>query len=146
MQRRELLNESDALNLWAVIDETVLHTSLFDRDVMDDQIIELINAAKRPNVRIQLNTTPTVTPTTFAILRFAAPELPDIVYVEQLTSALYIDADQEVDHYANEMERLAVYAESPDRSIEMLEMSLTGLRGEARQRVSKVQGSKGLGK
>ena len=36
----------------------------------------------------------------FTILRFAEPDLPDIVYLEQLTSALYLDKRVDVDHYA----------------------------------------------
>ena len=42
----------------------------------------------------------------FTILRFPDQDLPDVVYVEQLTSALYLDKRDDVDHYATAMERL----------------------------------------
>ena len=42
----------------------------------------------------------------FSILRFAEPALPDLVYLEQLTSALYIDKPQQVERYAVVMDRL----------------------------------------
>jgi hypothetical protein len=32
-------------------------------------------------------------------LRFAERDLPDVVYLEQLTSALYLDKREDVDHY-----------------------------------------------
>jgi hypothetical protein len=43
-----------------------------------------------------------------------------VVYVEQLTSALYLDKREDVDHYAAAMERLCVEAEPPERSPELL--------------------------
>ena len=56
----------------------------------------------------------------FAILRFAEPELPDVVYVEQLTGAVYLDKPGDVDHYALAMERACVEAEPPERTAALL--------------------------
>jgi Domain of unknown function (DUF5753) len=42
----------------------------------------------------------------FTILRFAERDLPDVVYLEQLTSALYLDKREDVDHYRVVMDRL----------------------------------------
>jgi hypothetical protein len=61
----------------------------------------------------------------FAILRFAAPELPDIVYLEQLTSALYLDKQSDVDQYSGVMNRLAVQAHTPERTRAFLTRLLT---------------------
>ena len=52
----------------------------------------------------------------FTILRFREPDLPDIVYLEQLTSALYLDKRVDVDHYAMVMDRLCAQVEPPDRT------------------------------
>jgi len=49
----------------------------------------------------------------FTILRFAAPDLPDVVYLEQLTSALYLDGRKDVDHYMEVMNRLSAEAHTP---------------------------------
>ena len=57
----------------------------------------------------------------FSILRFAEPELSDVVYLEQLTSALYIDKPTEVDRYLEVMERLCVQAETAEDTIRQLE-------------------------
>ena len=56
----------------------------------------------------------------FTILRFAEPDLPDIVYLEQLTSAVYLEKRSEVESYLAVMERVCVQAETPARSAEML--------------------------
>ena len=51
----------------------------------------------------------------FSILRFAEPDLPDVVYLEQLTSALYLDKREDVDDYLAVMERLCIDAEPATR-------------------------------
>ena len=56
----------------------------------------------------------------FTILRFGDQDLPDVVYIEQLTSALYLDKRDDVDYYAVAMERLCVEAEPPERTPEIL--------------------------
>jgi hypothetical protein len=57
----------------------------------------------------------------FAILRFAEPELSDVVYLEQLTSALYLEKAPEVDRYLEVMERLCVQAETAADSVKLLQ-------------------------
>jgi len=56
----------------------------------------------------------------FTILRFAGPDLPDVVYVEQLTSALYLDKLDDVDAYAAVMNRLDVESAPPRQTVEIL--------------------------
>jgi hypothetical protein len=56
----------------------------------------------------------------FSILRFAESELPDVVYVEQLTSALYLDKRDDIDQYAVAMETLCIEAAQPDQTEALL--------------------------
>jgi hypothetical protein len=56
----------------------------------------------------------------FTILRFAEQELPDIVYIEQLTSALYLDDREDVDHYLEIMNELSTQALPPDATAQFL--------------------------
>ncbi len=49
----------------------------------------------------------------FTILSFAEADLPDIVYLEQLTSAVYLDKKRDTDNYRAVMDRLSTEAESP---------------------------------
>jgi hypothetical protein len=60
-------------------------------------------------------------------LRFSAPDLPDIVYLEQLTSALYLDKGQDVEHYLKVMDHLCVEAKSPAETIKFLADTLKNL-------------------
>jgi len=55
------------------------------------------------------------------MLRFAERDLPDVVYVENLTSALYLDKQAEVDRYLLAMERLSIVAHEPQRTPEIIE-------------------------
>ena len=65
-----------------------------------------------------------------AILRFAEPELPDIVYIEQLTGALYLDRPEETDHYREVMNSLSAEAETPaDSERELAETHQDDLAG-----------------
>jgi hypothetical protein len=57
----------------------------------------------------------------FTILRFPEPDLPDVVYVEQLNSALYLDKRQDVDGYRVVMDRVCARALSPAQTLETIE-------------------------
>jgi transcriptional regulator with XRE-family HTH domain len=131
MARQRLLTRSGAPQLWAVVDEAALRRPIGGREVMYSQITALIEATKLPNVRLQ------VMPFTagghaaaggaFTILRFPDRDLPDVVYIEQLTSALYLDKRDDVDHYAAAMERVCVEAEPPGRTADILARVLADL-------------------
>jgi Domain of unknown function (DUF5753) len=52
--------------------------------------------------------------------RFADQELPDVVYVEHLTSALYLSKQEDVDQYMHVMESIAVRSAPPDRTADII--------------------------
>jgi transcriptional regulator with XRE-family HTH domain len=109
---------------WAVIDESALRRPLGGRDVMRDQLRHLAELADQPNITIQVvpfdRGGHSAVGGSFSILRFADPDLPDIVYVEQLTSALYLDRPVEVDQYREVMNSLSAEAETPAASQHLL--------------------------
>ncbi|GAA1764548.1 helix-turn-helix transcriptional regulator [Luedemannella helvata] len=131
IKRQDLLTRPDPPQIWAVVDEAALRRPIGGPEVMRGQLEALLSATKLPNVRLQ------VIPFragghaaaggAFSILRFPDQDLPDVVYVEQLTSALYMDKRDDVDHYAEAMERLCVEAEPPTRTTEILEGILRDL-------------------
>jgi len=122
--RQRVLTRQDPPRFWAVLDEAVLCREIGGRDVMRAQVRALLEAAELPNVHIQISrfhqggAAPTGFP--FTILRFAEPELPDVVYVEQLTGAVYLDKPGEVERYAIAMELSCVAAEPPERTAAIL--------------------------
>ncbi|MGH3912652.1 MAG: helix-turn-helix domain-containing protein, partial [Pseudonocardiaceae bacterium] len=119
MARQELLArpEPSATTLWAVVDEAALRRPLGSREVLRAQLQRLIELAERPNITLQVVPlhigAHAAASGPFTVLRFPEPDLPDIVYLEQLTSALYLDKRQDVDSYLGVLERLCVQALSP---------------------------------
>ncbi|MFD0968540.1 helix-turn-helix domain-containing protein [Plantactinospora endophytica] len=131
MDRQKVLTRPGAPQLWAVVDEAALRRPIGGIDVMRGQIEHLIEAGRLPNVTVQ------VIPFragghaaaggAFSLLRFPDQELPDVVYMEQLTSALYLDKRDDVDYYAAAMERLCVEAVSPTDTPAFLRAALHDL-------------------
>ncbi|GJF30745.1 transcriptional regulator [Kitasatospora sp. NE20-6] len=124
MRRQSLLTEGQSPRLWAVIDEAALRRPVGGPAVMRSQVQHLIDMAQRPNVVVQ------VMPFrfgahagesgAFSILRFPEQDLADVVYLEQLTSALYLDKRDDVDAYIQVMERLCVDSLTPDQTVDLL--------------------------
>ncbi|BCL17063.1 helix-turn-helix domain-containing protein [Micromonospora sagamiensis] len=131
MQRQQLLYRPDAPHLWAVVDEAALRRPIGGPEVMRGQVAALVEATKVPNIRLQIVPFDAgghaAAGGAFTILRFGDQDLPDIVYIEQLTSALYLDKRDDVDHYAAAMERLCVEAEPPERTPDILTRILDDL-------------------
>ena len=115
---------ADAPRLWAVIDEAVLHRAYGEPEVMREQIEYLIEVARRPNITVQIATFDMgghpAAGGPFSILRFPTPQLPDVVYMEQLSSALYFDKFDDTHRYAQTMDHLATQAPPPTRTEEIL--------------------------
>ncbi|WP_329236099.1 helix-turn-helix domain-containing protein [Actinoallomurus sp. NBC_01490] len=112
-----------ALRLWAIIDEAALRRPLGGADVMRRQLEELVAATKLPNLTLQVTPFAAGGHTAlngFSILRFPDPQLTDVIYVEQLTNALYLDKREEVDAYLLVMERLSIISASPDESVDII--------------------------
>jgi Domain of unknown function (DUF5753)/Helix-turn-helix domain len=122
--RQNVLRRSAPPHLWAVIDEAVIRRRVGTSEVMREQVESLIEASRLPHVRLQVipfgagGHAPAGCP--FAILRFPGRGLPDVVYVEQLTSALYLDKPADVDHYTVAMDNACLIAEPPDRTAAIL--------------------------
>ncbi|MFE6688519.1 helix-turn-helix domain-containing protein [Streptomyces sp. NPDC057743] len=128
MERQQLLTLPDAPRLWAILDEACLRRPLGGSGVMPGQLRHLIEMARLPNVTLQVAPFDlgghAAAGGPITILRFMEPDLPDIVYLEQLTSALYLDKRDDVDHYLAVMDRLSAQAESPRESLLILERLL----------------------
>jgi len=123
MRRQQVLHRIDAPKLWAVLDESVLHRAVGGRRVLLAQIERLLEISKLPNITLQIlpyRLSGYVAEGSFTILRFAEPELPDVVYVEHLGGALYLDRLEESELYGRVSDLLAVEADTPDRSRQRL--------------------------
>jgi transcriptional regulator with XRE-family HTH domain len=131
MARQILLTRQGPPRLWAVVDEAALRRPVGGSEVMRGQLERLIEATKLPNVTLQilpfaLGAHPAMVGS-FSVLRFPDEELPDIVYLEHLTSALYLNKPDEVDQYLHVMESICVRAAAPDQTVELLDQILAEL-------------------
>jgi transcriptional regulator with XRE-family HTH domain len=130
-QRRFVNGE---LKLWALLDEETLRRPVGSPEIMRAQLEHLLALSKHPNLVLQIIPRGVVghaAPSGFSILRFGDAEMPDIVYVEQLTSALYLDKRLEVDRYLLAMERISIVAEEPRTSTGIVQAILEEMGGTA---------------
>jgi len=115
ISRQEILKKVNPPQYWAVIDEGALHRPVGTRQVIRDQIQHLIAMSEHPAVTLQVLPfgagAHSAMGGPFTILRFGEPDIQDVVYMEQLTSALYLDKQAEVDNYLEVMEQLCLQAE-----------------------------------
>jgi transcriptional regulator with XRE-family HTH domain len=125
MARQSLLTSPRPPHLWAVLDEAVLRRPVGGPEIMREQLTRLMECATMPNVTLQIVPFQAgghaAAGGPFSILRFAEPDLPDVVYLEQLTSAIYLDKRETVEHYLAVMERLCLEALPAERSTKVIE-------------------------
>jgi transcriptional regulator with XRE-family HTH domain len=124
MERQKALVSERATQFHAVLDEAALCRPYGDRQVMRGQLEHLIEISERPNITLQ------VMPFSFGghagesgaftMLRFPESDLPDIVYLEQFTGALYLDKREEVAQYEHVMERLQADSHDPSQTRDFL--------------------------
>lgn len=123
MRRQKVLLGPQSPKLWAIIDESVLHRPLGGAKVLREQIGHLLELTTMSHIALQIvpyRMSGYAAEGAFTLLRFAEPELPNIVYCEYLTGALYLEKPDEIETYSRALDQLAVDAETPDRSRQML--------------------------
>ncbi len=125
MTRQQMLTRPGGPHFWAVVDEAALRRPLGGPQVMRRQIDHLLEAAALPSVTVQVIPFQagghSAAGGAFSLLRFPEPDLPDVVYLEQLTSALYLDRREDVDSYQAVMERLCLQAATAASTVQLLE-------------------------
>lgn len=125
LARQEILTRADPPRVWAVVDENALRRAVGGRRVMRRQLEQMIELTGLPNVTLQAITFQAgghaAAGGPFSILRFSDRNIPDIAYLEQLTSALYLDKRADVDNYLKVMDRLCAQGISPTETRQLLE-------------------------
>ncbi|MFF4690544.1 helix-turn-helix domain-containing protein [Streptomyces sp. NPDC001307] len=125
MERQRLLEGDDPPHLWVIMDETVLRRPVSMRgEVMREQLDRLLEYAERDRVTLQVAEFAagphpgTYAP--FTLFRFAEPELPDMVFTEYLTGALYLDSRREVAAHLEVLDHMTARAASAQRTRTLL--------------------------
>jgi hypothetical protein len=117
LNRQDLLNGPDPPQVWTILDEGALRRPVGGSAVMRAQLDHLVEVSGLRHVTIQIvpfsRGGHAAAGGSFTVLRFGEPEVPDVVYIEQLTSALYLDKHEDVDHYMEVMNHLSAEALTP---------------------------------
>ncbi|MGC2999972.1 helix-turn-helix domain-containing protein [Streptomyces sp. G35A] len=125
MERQRLLERRDPPHLWVIMDETVLRRPVGAAGrVMRDQLDKLLEWSARDRITLQVTEFAdgphpgTYAP--FSLFRFAEPELPDMVFTEYLTGALYLDSRKEVSAHLEVLDHMTTRAASTQRTQKLL--------------------------
>ncbi len=126
--RQQVLTRPEPLRVWAVVDEAALRRPVGDQQIHRGQLEHLLELSELPNIALQvlpLRTGLHAGGGAFSILRFSDPDLPDVVYVEHLVGALYIEKLDHVERYTEVMTRLSVESLTPEETRELISKMLT---------------------
>jgi transcriptional regulator with XRE-family HTH domain len=125
MARQGLLERDNPPHLWVIMDETVLRRPVSIRgEVMREQLDKLLEFGERDRVTLQVaefeNGPHPGTYAPFSLFRFTEPELPDMVFTEYLTGALYLDSRTEVSAHLEVLDHMTAHAASAQRTKKIL--------------------------
>jgi transcriptional regulator with XRE-family HTH domain len=124
LKRQDLLTGPNPPQVWSVLDEGALRRPVGGAKVMRAQLHHLTEMSQLRHVTIQVvpfdRGGHAAAGGSFTVLRFSEQEVPDVVYLEQLTSALYLDKRDDVDHYMEVMNHLSTEAMTPVRTAKFI--------------------------
>ncbi|MEU5094450.1 helix-turn-helix transcriptional regulator [Streptomyces sp. NPDC020996] len=124
LERQKYLVAENAPEFHVVLDEAALRRPYGDREVMRGQLQHLIEISEQPNVRLQIMPFGfgghSGESGAFTILSFPESDLSDVVYLEQLTSALYLDKTEDVTQYERALKELQQDSPGPGESRDLL--------------------------
>lgn len=131
MRRQERIRNNRNVKLWVIIDEPAVRRPVGGPEIMRAQLEHLHELSKAPNITLQIvpfhQGVFAAETGSFTILRYPEYDLPDVVYVEQLTSCLFQEKRADVEQYTMTLEWLAVVAERPDQTRKMLQKMIKEL-------------------
>jgi transcriptional regulator with XRE-family HTH domain len=125
---------SGGLRLWAIVDEVALFRAVGSVQVRRAQLEHIAEVCDRPGFALQVvpdSAGAFAAPGGFSILRFAVPDLPDVVYIEQLTSAMYLDKPVDVERYAAAMDKLSAISAPPEETQDIIRARLEDMEKSA---------------
>ncbi|MET7380708.1 helix-turn-helix transcriptional regulator [Streptomyces sp. NPDC005526] len=121
MRRQERISASDnPLRLWTVLDEAALRRVVGNRSLMRDQLEHLVEQSNLPHVTVQvipfdMGAHPGLNGQ-YAILEFPDAADSSVVYIEGVTSDLYLEKANDVQKYSVMYEHLRAQALNVEQS------------------------------
>jgi len=130
MRRQRLLRRPRPPRLWMLIDEAALRRVVGGRALMAGQLRHLLEACDIPDVTIQvlsLRGRRHFAEIPFTLLRLPERDLPDVIYLEHPTNAVYLDQRGDLPWYLHMLNLLNVEAEPADATPDILSRFLGDL-------------------
>lgn len=122
--RQSLLSQDDPIDLWVVLDETVVSRPVGGDSVMRAQLERLVEAADLPNVTLQILPFEAGAHAgmdgTFTILDFPEPGDPAVVYAENATGGLFLEKSEELQKYVFIFDHIRAAAIRPEESVALI--------------------------
>lgn len=117
IRRQQSITKDDPLKLWVIVDEAALHREVGGPDVMAEQLRHLLDRTNRPHITFQ------VLPYSvgahpgmhgaFAVMAFPDAADPELVYIENMAGALYLEKEADIRRYAEMFDQLRAAALNP---------------------------------
>lgn len=127
LKRQDLLTRQEPPRIWSVMDESVLRRPVGGAAVMRAQLNRLIEVSMMPHATIQVvpfsRSGHAGESGSFNLLRFRERDLPDVVFIEHLTSAMYLEQRPDVEHYLEVMDRLSGQALTPAATTRIIQQA-----------------------
>ncbi|MEV0293715.1 DUF5753 domain-containing protein [Nocardia sp. NPDC050710] len=118
MRRKRILTRPDPPQLWVIVEESALRRPIGGSAVWRAQLEHLLHAAEAPNIAVQVLADhvggPALTQSSFTVLRFAEGDLPDLVYLQQLTRGVFLNDSADIEAYLAVADGLSVHAAPPE--------------------------------
>jgi transcriptional regulator with XRE-family HTH domain len=132
MERQERLTSETPLEVWGIADEAAIRRQVGGSKVMRDQLAHLLDAAKQPNVTLQVipydvGAHPGM-PGSFIYMEFTDPVDPDLVYVDTLAGDLFLETDDDLRLYGSMFNHLRAIALSPSKTTSLITEVMQSLK------------------
>ena len=132
LERQQLLEADEPLELWAVIDEAAVRRLVGGRRVMEAQVTHLTDMTHRPGITVQVipyeaGAHPGM-PGSFVYMEFKDRADPDLVYIDTMAGDLFLESETDLRQYATMFDHLRAAALSPGETLNLL----TSVRGKYR--------------
>ncbi|MEV5815330.1 helix-turn-helix domain-containing protein [Streptomyces mutabilis] len=126
IRRQERITaENNPLRLWVVLDEACLHRMVGSRQVMREQLEHVAEMSQLPHITVQVlpfdvGAHPGINGQ-YSILEFTDTADSSVVYIEGVTSDLYLEKAQDVQKYTVMYEHLRAQALNVEQSRQRIE-------------------------
>jgi transcriptional regulator with XRE-family HTH domain len=124
MKRQDVLERDPPLDVWLILDESVIRRTIGGPAVMRDQLTRLVEAGKKPHVTLQVLPFASGSHAglrgSFSILEFPERADSDVAYVESVAGIIYLEKEREVRTCAEAFDRLRAAALSPGQSMDLI--------------------------